>query len=122
MVTLIGLSGSLRRGSYNSAVLRAAAALMPADSALKIESIAGIPLYDGEVEAASGVPAAVTRLKDAIAPAGRHPARFRRQARRDRGRVSRRFRHHARAGRLAAGLQDAGRRSLFAQPPARLAR
>jgi len=69
MVTLIGLSGSLRRGSYNSAVLRAAAALMPADSELRIESIAAIPLYDGDVEAASGVPEPVTRLKDAIAAA-----------------------------------------------------
>ena len=69
MVTLIGLSGSLRRGSYNSAVLRAAAALMPADSELRIESIAGIPLYDGDVESTSGVPERVTQLKDAIAAA-----------------------------------------------------
>ena len=69
MVTLIGLSGSLRRGSYNSAVLRAVAALMPADSELNIESIARIPLYDGDVESASGVPEPVTRLKDAIAAA-----------------------------------------------------
>ena len=61
MVTLIGLSGSLRRGSFNSAVLRAAAALMPADSELRIESISGIPLYDGDVEAASGVPEVVAR-------------------------------------------------------------
>ena len=69
MVTLIGLSGSLRRGSYNSAVLRAAAALIPADSELRIESIAGIPLYDGDAERASGVPEPVTRLKDVIASA-----------------------------------------------------
>ena len=69
MIMLIGLSGSLRRGSYNSAVLRAAAALMPAGSELKIESIAGIPLYDGDEEAANGVPAQVSRLKDAIAAA-----------------------------------------------------
>ena len=69
MTTLIGLSGSLRRGSYNSAVLRAAAALMPAGSELKVESIAGIPLYDSDEEAANGVPAEVSRLKDAIAAA-----------------------------------------------------
>lgn len=67
MLTLIGISGSLRRGSYNSAVLRAAAAAMPPESTLQIESIAGIPLYDGDVESASGVPEAVARLKDAIA-------------------------------------------------------
>lgn len=69
MNTLIGISGSLRRGSYNSAVLRAAAAMMPPDAVLRIESIAGIPLYDGDVESASGIPEAVTRLKDAIAAA-----------------------------------------------------
>jgi NAD(P)H-dependent FMN reductase len=67
MLRIIGLSGSLRRGSYNSAVLRAAAALMPPDSALELESIAGIPLYDGDQEATSGVPATVARLKDLIA-------------------------------------------------------
>lgn len=69
MITIIGLSGSLRRGSYNSAVLRAAAALMPPDSRLKIESIAGIPLYDGDQESAHGIPDVVSRLKDAIAAA-----------------------------------------------------
>ncbi len=69
MVTLIGLSGSLRRGSYNSAVLRAAASLMPPESELRVESIAGIPLYDADEERAHGIPAAVSRLKDAIAVA-----------------------------------------------------
>ena len=69
MITLIGLSGSLRRCSYNSAVLRAAASMMPDGSKLTIESIAGIPLYDGDEEAANGVPAQVSRLKDAIAAA-----------------------------------------------------
>lgn len=69
MTTVIGISGSLRRGSYNSALLRAAASMMPAGSELRIESIAGIPLYDGDVESASGIPATVSRLKDAIAAA-----------------------------------------------------
>lgn len=69
MVRLVGLSGSLRKGSLNSAVLRAAAALMPPESELLIESIAGIPLYDGDEETAHGVPDVVTRLKDAIAGA-----------------------------------------------------
>ncbi len=69
MVSLVGFSGSLRRGSYNAAVLRAAASLMPADSTLAIHAIAGIPLYDGDDEAANGVPESVERLKDAIANA-----------------------------------------------------
>ena len=69
MITLIGLSGSLRRGSYNSAVLRAAASMMPSDSELRVASIAGIPLYDGDDEVANGIPAEFSSLKDAIAAA-----------------------------------------------------
>ena len=69
VVRLIGFSGSLRRGSYNSALLRAAAALMPADSRLEIASIAAIPLYNADDEAAHGVPAAVSQLKEAIVAA-----------------------------------------------------
>lgn len=69
MIQLVGLSGSLRRGSYNSAVLRVAAATMPPESELSIESIAGIPLYNGDDEAEKGVPDVVSRLKDAIAAA-----------------------------------------------------
>jgi NAD(P)H-dependent FMN reductase len=69
MITVMGLSGSLRRGSYNAAVLRAAGSLMPPESELRIESIAGIPLYDGDDEAAHGVPDLVSRLKDAITAA-----------------------------------------------------
>ena len=69
MIKLVGISGSLRKGSFNSAVLRVAAELMPASSELIVESIAGIPLYDADDEAATGVPEPVTRLKDAIAAA-----------------------------------------------------
>lgn len=66
MARIVGISGSLRQGSYNSALLRAAAALMPAGSALEIATIRGIPLYDGDLESASGIPADVRRLKEAI--------------------------------------------------------
>ena len=69
MITVMGLAGSLRRASYNAAVLRAAASLMPSESELRIESIAGIPLYDGDDEAAHGVPDLVSRLKEAITAA-----------------------------------------------------
>lgn len=67
--TILGLSGSLRRGSFNTALLRAADGAMPAGTALSLGSIHGIPLYDGDVEAGSGVPEAVERLKNAIAAA-----------------------------------------------------
>src|SRR5688572_16682637 len=68
-MTLVGISGSTRRAAFNSALLRAAAAAMPAGAELRIESIAGIPLYNGDEEAAHGIPPAVARLKDAIAAA-----------------------------------------------------
>ena len=68
MTRLLGISGSLRRGSFNSALLRAAVPLMPPDSALEIASIRGIPLYDGDVEA-QGIPAAVKTLKAAVVAA-----------------------------------------------------
>jgi NAD(P)H-dependent FMN reductase len=69
MITIIGLSGSTRRGSFNAALLRAAASAMPSGAELRIESIAAIPLYNGDEEAAHGIPEAVARLKDAIAAA-----------------------------------------------------
>ncbi|HEV3179310.1 MAG TPA: NADPH-dependent FMN reductase [Steroidobacteraceae bacterium] len=65
MTKVLGISGSLRRGSYNSSLLRAAARLMPAEATLEIASIRGIPLYDADMEA-QGIPAVVTQLKDAI--------------------------------------------------------
>jgi NAD(P)H-dependent FMN reductase len=66
-VTLVGISGSLRKASFNTALLRAASELMPEGATLAVHSIRDIPLYDGDVEAAEGLPAAVQSLKDAIA-------------------------------------------------------
>jgi len=68
MTKLLGISGSLRRSSHNSALLRAATRLMPPEATLEVASIRGIPLYDYDVEA-QGMPATVTQLKDAIVAA-----------------------------------------------------
>ena len=65
MIKVLGISGSLRRSSYNSALLRAAIQLMPPESTLEVASIRGIPLYDGDVEA-QGIPAIVSQLKEAM--------------------------------------------------------
>jgi chromate reductase len=69
MTNIVGISGSLRAGSINSALLRAAAAEMPGDVTLTAGTIRGIPLYDGDVEATEGIPETVTRLKDQIVAA-----------------------------------------------------
>ena len=69
MVRILGLSGSLRKGSLNSALLRAAAELVPDNARLEIGTIAGIPLYHGDLEAEEGLPQAVVTLKEQIARA-----------------------------------------------------
>jgi NAD(P)H-dependent FMN reductase len=67
MARIIGIAGSLRKGSYNAALLRAAAAAAPAGMEVEIASIAGIPLYDGDLEAEHGAPTAVIALQEKIA-------------------------------------------------------
>ncbi len=69
MTTLIGIAGSLRRGSFNAGLLRAAAAACPAGTRIDICPLRGIPLYDGDVEENDGIPVAVAQLKDKIAAA-----------------------------------------------------
>ena len=63
--TVVGFAGSLRRGSYNRALLRAATELAPSALHIVIHELDGIPLYNGDVEAA-GAPSSVVELRDAI--------------------------------------------------------
>jgi chromate reductase len=67
MTTIVGICGSLRQASYNGALLRAAQTLCPEGDVLDICSLHGIPLYDGDLEAAEGIPPAVTALQERIA-------------------------------------------------------
>ena len=69
MTKLVAISGSLRKASFNTALLRAALDMAPDGVGIVEGSIHGIPLYDGDVEAADGIPEAVTRLKDLVADA-----------------------------------------------------
>jgi chromate reductase len=65
---VLGISGSLRRDSYNSALLRAAAERLPAGAELaEFERLGEIPPYDADLEAAGrAVPAAVAELRAAM--------------------------------------------------------
>ena len=63
--SVVGFAGSLRRGSYNRALLRAATELAPPALHIEIHDLDDIPLYNGDVEAA-GVPRSVTQLREAI--------------------------------------------------------
>jgi chromate reductase, NAD(P)H dehydrogenase (quinone) len=68
VVKVLGICGSLRKGSYNHAALRAANELLPDGMSLTIAEIADIPLYNEDVRQA-GFPPPVQRLRDAIAAA-----------------------------------------------------
>jgi chromate reductase, NAD(P)H dehydrogenase (quinone) len=64
---VLGISGSLRRDSYNSALLRAAAERLPAGAELvPYESLAELPPYDADLEESPALlPAAVEELREA---------------------------------------------------------
>ena len=63
---VLGISGSLRRDSHNTALLRAAAERLPAGAELvEFGRLREIPPYDADAEAA-GVPAVVEELREAI--------------------------------------------------------
>ena len=64
-LSVLGLSGSLREKSLNTALLREAIRLAPAGMAITIAPIRDIPLYDGDLEA-RGIPEAVTALREAV--------------------------------------------------------
>jgi chromate reductase, NAD(P)H dehydrogenase (quinone) len=69
MKRVIGIAGSLRSGSYNRALLRAAAALAPPSLQVQEASIESFPLYNGDLEQREGIPAVVSDLKDRMARA-----------------------------------------------------
>jgi chromate reductase len=70
-IRILGVSGSLRKGSSNTALLRSAIEIAETSKlplSFTTASIGDIPLYDEDARAA-GLPAAVARLREAIAAA-----------------------------------------------------
>ena len=68
-VKILALSGSLRKGSYNTALARAAAELAGDGVEVEVATLHGIPLYDGDLESEQGIPEAVEALKEKFASA-----------------------------------------------------
>lgn len=66
-ITLLGLCGSLRRGSWNRALMHEAARLF-GDASL-IDADLNLPLYNGDDEDSTGIPAAVEALAAQVAAA-----------------------------------------------------
>lgn len=65
---VLGISGSLRSGSLNSSLLRAAQELAPDDIEIEIFDLTDIPLFNGDIEAA-GRPDSVLRMQESIVAA-----------------------------------------------------
>lgn len=65
---VLGIAGSLRRGSYNRGLLRAAKELAPDRMEIEILDLDAIPFYNQDVED-QGDPAAVAEMKQAISEA-----------------------------------------------------
>lgn len=63
MVRVLGISGSLRTGPYNTGPLPAAETSTPDDRVIEDAALHGIPHYDGDLEACDGIPEAVECLK-----------------------------------------------------------
>jgi chromate reductase, NAD(P)H dehydrogenase (quinone) len=66
-LTLLGLSGSLRQSATNRKLMRKAARMF--DPATYVEADLRLPLYNGDDEDATGIPAAVQVLADQVAAA-----------------------------------------------------
>ena len=70
-IQLVGMSGSWRKGSYNTMLLKAALKLLPADVSMEIISIADIPLYNADLDlpAAKQRPEAVEHFRKMLTDA-----------------------------------------------------
>ena len=66
-IRILGISGSLRSGSHNTALLRAAALSLPSGAELEVyDGLRDLPAYDADLDTPENEPAAVARLRAAI--------------------------------------------------------
>lgn len=65
---ILGISGSLRKGSYNTALLRAAKELAPGGVQIDIADLTAVPLYNEDIHQ-HGFPPSVVALRQKIAAA-----------------------------------------------------
>jgi chromate reductase, NAD(P)H dehydrogenase (quinone) len=65
-MNIVAIAGALRAGSFNLRLARALASRAPSGTTIEVVTLHGVPLYDGDEEAKSGLPAAVVALKDKV--------------------------------------------------------
>lgn len=66
---ILGISGSLGRGSYNTELLRVTSEVAPPGTSVELADISTLPLYNADVETEVGMPPPVRELREAIARA-----------------------------------------------------
>ena len=69
MIRILGISGSLRRGSRNTAALRAAAEVAPDDVKMEIIDLNGLPMFNPDTEAEDAASPHVIQFRQAVADA-----------------------------------------------------
>ncbi len=63
---IVAISGSLRKASFNTALLRAASGMLPAADSFELADYSQVPVYNGDLEAESGLPDSVVAFKDQL--------------------------------------------------------
>ncbi len=66
-IKVMGLSGSFRKGSFNTMLLHAAVELAPAGVSIEIYDYRDIPLYDDDIRTGPGYPPSVQKFRATIA-------------------------------------------------------
>lgn len=65
-IHIAGISGSLRRASFNTALLRAAQTVLPDNTKLEIVDYSDVPLYNHDLETEVGFPEAVADMRQQL--------------------------------------------------------